>query len=144
MQQAAFKATYSDLKFVKTRKVAQIVFELPIEQADAFLQAFGSPNPASETWCAIARLTDDVKDNQDEKPAKKWDSLRLSQQAAIRCSDELFQHFMIVRNDEEAAEQVKKSCEITSRAELDTDEEAAGRWMQIDKAFQDWKKAKHL
>jgi hypothetical protein len=51
---------------------------------------------------------------------------------------------MIVRNDEEAAEQVKKSCEITSRAELDTNDAAADRWMQIDKAFQDWKKAKHL
>ena len=45
MTQAAFKATYSDLRFVKSRKVAQIVLELPLEQADGFIQAFGTPNP---------------------------------------------------------------------------------------------------
>jgi hypothetical protein len=141
--QAAFKATYSDLRFVKSRKVAQIVLELPIEQADSFIKAFGSPNPASETWCAIARLVSSDPPKQD-KPHKSWDQLRLSQQAAIRCSDELYRHWLCVDDEESAKVQVRKACEVDSRAELDTDEAAANRWQTMEEEFATWKRMRHL
>ena len=38
---AAIKATFSDFKLIKTRKVAQLVMEIPVEQADAALKALG-------------------------------------------------------------------------------------------------------
>jgi hypothetical protein len=144
MTQAAFKATYSDLRFVKSRKVAQIVLELPIEQADSFIQAFGSPNPASETWCAIARLAINQSPTKPDKPHKSWDQLRLSQQAAIRCSDETYRHWLCVDDEESAKAQVRKACQVDSRAELDTDPEASARWHEMETEFATWKRVHHL
>lgn len=146
MTKAAFKATYSDLRFIKSRKVAQIVLELPLEQADGFIQAFGTPNPASETWCAIARLAIAQDKTQPQKinKSKSWDDLRLSQQAAIRCSDELYRHWLCVDDEESAKMQVRKACEVDSRAKLDTDEAAANRWQAMEEEFATWKRTRRL
>jgi hypothetical protein len=142
----AFSGTYSDLRFVKSRKVAQIIIEIPIEQADGFIQAFGTPNPASETWCAIARLAiaQDQSVPQKIHKTKSWDELRLSQQAAIRCSDETYRHWLCVDDEESAKSQVRKACEVDSRAELDTDEAAANRWQAMEEEFATWKRTRHL
>lgn len=51
---AAILATFSDLKLVKGRKCAQLIFEVPIEQASAAVNILGMPNPAKEIWCGIA------------------------------------------------------------------------------------------
>lgn len=141
---SAFKATYSDLRFVKSRKVAQIVLELPLEQADGFIQVFGTPNPASETWCAIARLAIAQEKSKPDNPHKSWDRLRLSQQAAIRCSDNTYRHWLCVDDEESAKAQVRKACEVDSRAELDTDETAANRWQAMEEEFATWKRTRHL
>ena len=53
----AFQATYSDWKLIRTRKVVQIVLEVPIEAADhAYKVLGGMPNPASEIWVGVARF----------------------------------------------------------------------------------------
>jgi hypothetical protein len=55
----AFRATYSDWKVVKGRKVIQVVLELPLEAADQAYQVLGGmPMAANEIWCAVARLDD--------------------------------------------------------------------------------------
>ena len=55
---AAFTASYSDLKVIRGRKVVQFVFEVPIEAAGHAMNVLGGmPNPMSETWFAIARMT---------------------------------------------------------------------------------------
>jgi hypothetical protein len=51
---AAIAATFSDLKLIRGRKVCQLVFEIPVEQASQATAALGFPH--AETWCAIARL----------------------------------------------------------------------------------------
>ena len=54
---AAFSATYSDWKVVKTRRVVQIVFEVPLEAAGhAYNVLGGMPRFEKEEWFAIARL----------------------------------------------------------------------------------------
>jgi hypothetical protein len=54
---AAFSATFSDLKVVKTRGVAQFIFEAPLEAADHALNVLGGmPQPMKERWVAIARM----------------------------------------------------------------------------------------
>lgn len=54
---AAFSATYSDLKLIKTRKVVQFVFEVPLEAAEHAMNVLGGmPSPMTENWFAIARL----------------------------------------------------------------------------------------
>lgn len=58
---AVIRATYSDLKFLKTRKVAQIICEVPIENAGEIVKIFGAPDPSRETWVAVALLSTDNK-----------------------------------------------------------------------------------
>ncbi len=43
----------------------QLVFEVPIEDSNlAYNVLGGMPNPASEVWCAIARLTTEATAQQ--------------------------------------------------------------------------------
>lgn len=141
---AAFRATYSDLRFIKTRKVAQIVLEMPLESADAFLAAFGTPNPSEEKWCAIARLVDHDDKPQTEHEHKPWDSLRPSAQAAIRCDDPMFWQFLSVSNKDQAAENVRRSCDVPSRSQLDRSYDARSKWEAMDEAFMEWKRLRKL
>lgn len=144
-QPAVFRATYSDLRFVKSRKVAQIVLEMPLESADAFLAAFGTPNPAEEKWCAIARLVEPpLEEAQPEPDHKNWHNLRPSAQAAIRCDDPLFWQFMGAGGHIEAVRKVREVIGIISRKELDTDNMARSRWEEIDGAFIEWKRRRKL
>lgn len=53
----AILATFADFKLVKSRAVAQLVFEVPVEQADAALTALGGlPRADLERWAGIAPL----------------------------------------------------------------------------------------
>lgn len=144
-QPAAFRATYSDLRFVKTRKVAQIVLEMPLENADAFLAAFGTPNPAEEKWCAIARLTDkQPKEAAPETDHHGWHDLKPSAQAAIRCHDPLFQQFFLTEGQPDTANKLRNKLQIKSRSELDSDDEARAKWEKVDNAFIEWKRRRKL
>jgi len=59
---AAFRASYSDWKPIKTRRVIQIVFEVPWESHDEAYRALGGmPDPGSERWFGIARLQEPTK-----------------------------------------------------------------------------------
>ena len=53
---AAIQGNYSDLKTVKTRSVAQMIIEVPIEQGEEIVRIFGFPRPGQEIPVAIARL----------------------------------------------------------------------------------------
>lgn len=55
-QNAVFSGSYADFKLVKTRSVASISIELPIERAEAFVALFGLPQPGKEQAVAIALL----------------------------------------------------------------------------------------
>ncbi|HEX5242810.1 MAG TPA: hypothetical protein VFW23_06055 [Tepidisphaeraceae bacterium] len=118
---AAFRATYSDWRLIKGRKVVQVVFEIPIEQANLAYQVLdGMPNPAAEVWCAVARLKSDTERkvmpvaaaNGDPSPTRIDTSptsgpdiqararkpvdpeKRLAQLAAIRCSEPMFWRYL--------------------------------------------------
>ena len=57
----AIKAAFSDFRIVKGRKVAQLIFEVPLEAANSALAALGGlPMPDGEMWAGIARLDDKV------------------------------------------------------------------------------------
>lgn len=59
MTDAVTAGCFSDFKLVKTRNVAQLVIELPLERADEALELLGGlPRPSREVWVAVARLTD--------------------------------------------------------------------------------------
>lgn len=57
MRQAAFKATYSDWKLVKTRGVIQVVFEVPLADSDMAYDVLGGmPDASKEHWFGIAAI----------------------------------------------------------------------------------------
>lgn len=112
---AAFRATYTDWKLVRTRSVVQIVLEVPVEKSgEAYDVLGGMPSPGSEIWCAIARLneggaspeiaqahTETPKVAESEPPKstpaqslRHWRDLSYAQQAGIRCGEEAFRKFL--------------------------------------------------
>ena len=143
---AAFKATYSDLRFVKSRKVAQVMLELPIEQADAFVKAFGTPNPAAETWVAIARLVPEAEGKAKEpaKEKRNFSELPPSQRAALLCKTEAFWKWLSACNgvkitsDDEAAAELRFSCGVASRSALDTTQASKLVFEQMEHDYRSW------
>ena len=137
---AVIQGAFSDFRIVKGRKVAQIIIEVPIEAADHALAVLGGvPRMDTECWVAIARL--------NLRPRSEPDH-RLSQQAGICCRDPNFQDFLqtkmpeslIMKNMESERHQstahwLRKYLQVATRADLDTDPEAAGRWSQLYEEF---------
>lgn len=145
---AAIRATYSDLRFVKSRKVAQITLEVPIEEAANIVAMFGTPNPASETWVALARLGGaSVPQAAPEKERRRFSELPPAQQAALKCQDEAFRrwlweaHYFPTEDEDDVAEWIRVQCEVKSRADLNTNPEAAERWLTLLREFDVWMKA---
>ena len=60
------KGTYSDFKIVKTRNIAQIIVEIPLEHAEEFVTMFGMPTPNMDKWVAVARLNDEIVEQNEE------------------------------------------------------------------------------
>lgn len=87
-----------------------------------------------------------VRIDEFEQPYKRPQREHtLSNKAAILCKDSDFQKFLVESGlawdaSEKAAESfVKETCCITSRAELDSNNEAADTFKQIAKEFDEWK-----
>ena len=116
----AIQATFSDFRLVKGRKVAQLIFEVPLEAANAALAALGGvPMPDKEVWVGIARLKeessreppeDDIEGDiaqdtislvrrtssplPESKSRRKFDDLPLPQQAGIIAKEPSFWRFV--------------------------------------------------
>ena len=137
----AIRATFSDFKIIKGRKVAQLVMEVPIEDADAALKALGGvPMPASEQWVGIAPLTREAAE-KPRKESERWEDLSAVKQAAIRCQDEGFQRWIVIGtgfdpNVENAASRVRSLCKVSSRKQIcEGNEFALNEWQNIDAAY---------
>lgn len=152
---SAFEATFSDIKIVKSRRIAQFIFELPLEAVDAALETLGGvPRPDKEAWVGIARL--DLKKPVSEAPEaddvpvkerRSFYSLPLSQQAALRCNDADFWKFIghvcdvgtfeNISSPEGAASFVRIHCNVESRADLGLNS-AGRRWMNLNDKYEAW------
>ncbi len=143
---AAFRATYSDLKLIRTRQCVQIVFELPLADFDAAYDILGGmPNSANERWFGIAAI--DLK--QITKPIRGWRDLSPAQQAGMRCEEPIFAAFLKETHpddwheSQEAAACVRLICGVSSRAYIEKDQRARVIWHQLDESFQAWKALEH-
>lgn len=115
---AAFSATYSDWRLIRSRKVVQIVLEVPLEAADRAYEVLGGmPNPAAETWCGVARINPqregsaiaaptahDTDHTEPSQPApvpttparasRPFIEMPYSEQAGMLCNDMSFRKFL--------------------------------------------------
>ncbi len=144
MSAAAIKATFSDFRIVKGRKVCQFVFETPLEAADDALRTLGGlPQPMSEKWVGIALL--DMKAAiEAEKPRRKLSELPIAQRAALLCNREAFWRFLdgagthSPKNETDAAAAVREICGIKSRSEFSSNVAAACIFERLERSFSNW------
>jgi hypothetical protein len=139
---AAIQGTFADFKIIRTRKLVQIIVELPIEQADEALRVLGGlPRPDQDQWLAVARLNGVAKPPEPEEINTK-----LSLQAVMRCKEPLFWRFLNtqtvqpVEDETDAAWVVRQLCGVELRSGLNTDPNAAALWRALDAKFQAWKR----
>lgn len=146
---AAIQGDFVDLRFVKGRKVIQIIIECPIEAGGAVVSAFGTPNPSITIPVVLARLNGTLREVEPERiAAPKTTRLtkggKLSREAAMLCQAGSFWKFMEeqamgkAENADKAADLLKAECNIESRAELDHDADAAARYRQIKSSYDAW------
>lgn len=142
----AFRASYSDLKLIKTRQCVQVIFELPLADFDAAYTILGGmPNAASEAWFGIAPLKSAEREETRDKPKHDWNDLPPATQAALRCNQPVFQAFLreamnyaSVKDEDSAAVALRHICVIKSRSELSIDHRKRVLWHQLDSQFSDW------
>lgn len=124
----AISASFADFRIVKGRKVAQFVFETPLEAADDALSKLGGlPRPDSERWVGIAPLKAKptaapapVATDAPPKERRPFHTLPRSQQAAILINDAAFQSWVgNNRTPEETDQMLKAHMGITSKRDLD-------------------------
>ncbi len=134
---AAFAGTYSDLKLVKSRSVAQVIVELPIEHAERFIAAFGMPIPGLEKPVALALLNlptaQPAVPEQREPSAGVEDGMRV--RSVMLCKDKAFQAYCKADNEAEAREYLLTYCEIDSRSELAWNHAARARFETLHGRF---------
>ena len=166
----AFRATFADMKLVKTRQVAQLIFEIPIENFDAAYEVLGGmPVPSKERWFGIAAINigkgampDSAPtvpadrlhnarpqpDNQPARAKRDWRDIPPPQQAGIRCDDAIFTAFLKEgypeewRESQDTAACVRLICAVESRGQL-IDGPSRVIWHQLDTEFQAWKALEH-
>lgn len=161
----AFRATFSDMKLVKTRQVAQLIFEIPIEQFDVAYEVLGGvPMPGKERWFGIAAIKSPKAEEETvaqpqpvpDRPqagAKRdktnWRDIPPAQQAGICCNEPTFAAFLKEeRKDDwheapDATECVRLICGVQSRSELGTNQRARVIWHQLDTQYQAWRALEH-
>lgn len=148
MRSAAISATFSDFRLVKGRKVAQLVFEVPLESADAALETLGGlPRPDREAHCGIARLA--KKPETPSRPERTTGPIpTLAQRVAIKCQDADFRRFLLVTrgpsnaaeiSTSAAAEYVREQCGVSSRSEIVPGSEAARKWEALEAEYIAWR-----
>ena len=136
----AFACTFADFKTVKTRSVAQVVLEMPIENLQAFLAVFGVPVPGSETWVGIARLA--ANPRATSTAGEMSEARSAVRAAALRCDDTQFQRWMLGLDFVEGADnepatvvQVRLVLGVKSRAEIGTNPEKLQEWRDLMRRF---------
>lgn len=76
-----------------------------------------------------------VLEAKPDPPKRSFEELPPSQQAAIRCKDEGFRHWIGATSEDDCVLMVRERCGIDSRRELDTSAEAQDKWVMLNNAF---------
>ncbi len=158
---AAFSATYSDWKLIRSRGVVQLVFEVPVEAAgEAYDVLGGMPDQAKSVWCAVARLQPPQQEAAKPQPAVLPHILQsqagatgksYAQRIAMLCQAPAFRAFLRENNilcdghsvvsTDDAAQAIRQYCEVASRSEICAGTAAGHRWLLLDSARLAWQEA---
>lgn len=140
------RATYADLKTVKTRSTCQLILELPIEALTDVVALLGAPVPGNEVWVAVARLRleaalqpePEAEPEQIEAPRR---GKSLAQVAGILCNTGSFRKFIRVETVDQAAEHIRAHCRVSSRANIDGNPDATAAFNALRGEYDLWMRA---
>jgi hypothetical protein len=156
-------ATLSNFRPVSTRKVVQLILEIPIERATEALMALGGvPDPSNPQWVGVVALTEEpveedaiklfpridrstpLEPPQEPQP-RRFQDLPLSQQAALRIKSEAFRRFLSEKfnlprgvDESDADMLIKNICDVTSKADIKSGSYGAHEWSKLDAQFREW------
>lgn len=139
---AIIKATYETYRHVPSRKVVQIVLEVPAEGQAEMFKAIGYPNPAESVWVAVALLR-----NPDAAPSTAAEieaprrAAKLSQIAGILCNEGAFRKFIRVETVDQAAEYIRAHCHVSSRSNIDGNLDATVAFNALRGEYELWLRA---
>ncbi len=137
------QGTFSDFKTVKTRKVLQVIIEVPLEKTSDVIKILGSPQPHAETPVAIARLKVDPGKQQKQQETQNFS---VPQRVAITCGEGLFHKFLHekglnIPSPDHAAQHVRNVCGVTSRKDIQPGTIAFRKWDKLYGEYLAWKEA---
>lgn len=137
MTDAVITGTYSDFKLIKTRQVAQMIIEVPLEKAEHVINIFGVPKPNEEKWVAVAHMrTEPVQTNARASKA--------IQQAGILGNDVAFGTWLrdfrgmseVNPADRSTIENaIRALIGVKSRADMRNNDEALKMWENLLDSF---------
>lgn len=152
----AIKGTYSNLKSIKTRKVWVLEIEFPEENIKHITDVLGFPDQSESKWVGVALLKPEVgistpRDSETQEsvtriPAtennEEGEKLRI--RACCLCKDLEFHKYVSLRikrdvSETEATNWICQACNIGSRKELVTNEEAQRKFLVVVEWFNQWK-----
>jgi hypothetical protein len=155
---AVVRASYSDYRRVRSRKVLQLVFEVPLELEAETFKRIGYPG-GNEDWFALARLQEvaegvaaqpspsatgagEVSSRASPVSRRPVADMAIGSQIALACHTEMFQQWIRIEygvpiHDEQAAEEWV--LHMAGGAERKRDVDPAF-WSMIHDRFEMWVK----
>ena len=142
MTRAVISGSLVDAKNVQTHKSVRLYIDVPAELGEQIVKMFGWPTMAAPVPVAIARLVAPPQQEPANK-GRQWEEISPAEQAGIRCHEWQFRRFLKakdlpVHDEKSAAETIRVLCRIDSRRDLNTNEQAAQKWREIDDEYQRW------
>lgn len=141
---AVVAGSYCDLKTIRTRQVLQMIIEIPLEQGEQLIDAFGFPNPGAEIRVAVARLVDPTptpakQSDKSEAAKAAYNAKSEGEQAVVRAAllarDPRFQVYAKASNETEAADYIRHRCVIDSRREIATSSVALDWFLTMETEY---------
>lgn len=155
---AIISGDLTTFKHVPTRKVYQLIVEIPAEAASAAFATLGMPGAVSQIPVAVARL-DPQASAQVEGPRanrRMFSDMPLPQQAALRCQESEFKGFLVDTGrlrllnatTDDVADVVRQLCGVTSRSDIgkgpnDRSANDSGfKWRALDAEYYAWQRGR--
>lgn len=150
---AAIYGDFCTIKHVPTRKVYQLIIEVPVEAAQAVIDTLGLPMDTGIP-VALARLKA-APAPEPTKERRQFSELPYAQQAAMRCQEADFARFLkamkpklwsdihygrMVLPDVACAQAVRAICLVESRSRIEAGTIAGGLWEALEAEYYAWQR----
>jgi hypothetical protein len=129
---SAIKGDYTTHKHIPSRKVYQLIIEIPEEEFPNACSILGYPSTSESTSVGIALLNKE----KIEKPKRD----NLLQAAAMICKEKQFHEYLGVDDEHEARRILCEGCGIEQRRDLKDNEEARRKFKVLLGEYSEYKR----